>query len=222
MLRDAWAIFTKDLRIELRTRVGLWQVLPFALISLVLFAFALGPRASTLAHGAAGMTWVGVLFATFLVVGRSQAIERGTGVAEAQRLAGVDPAGVFLGKAAAIAVQLLVIEALLALGATVLLHMAIAQLWLLIVSSVLATVGVSAVGTLYGALVAGARARETLLPMLVLPVLVPVLISAVRCWQAASVVSGRAIGEWLSILGTFAVVYLAAGVILYGQVQESQ
>jgi len=70
--------------------------------------------------------------------------------------------------------------------------------------------------------VAGARARETLLPMLVLPVLVPVLISAVRCWQAASVVSGLAVGEWLSILATFAVVYLAAGIILYGQVQESQ
>jgi len=222
MLRDAWAIFVKDLRIEVRTRVGLWQVLPFAAISLILFSFALGPKAQILAKGAAGMTWVGVLFATFLVVGRSQALERGTGVSEAQRLAGVDPAGMFLGKAAAVAVQLLAIELLLGIGAKLLLHMAIERIWLLVVSSVLATVGLAAVGTLYGALVAGARARETLLPMLVLPVLVPVLISAVRCWQAASVASGLAVGEWLSILATFAVVYLAAGIILYGQVQESQ
>ena len=58
--------------------------------------------------------------------------------------------------------------------------------------------------------------------MLVLPVLVPVLISAVRCWQAASVGAGLAIGEWLSILATFAVVYVAAGIVLYGQIQESQ
>lgn len=222
MFRDAWAILVKDLRIELRTRVGLWQVLPFAAISLILFSFALGPKASTLAHGAAGMTWVGVLFATFLVVGRSQSLEMGTGVSEAQRLAGVDPAGMFLGKTAAVFVQLLAIEALLGLGAKLLLHMPIERLWLLVASSVLATIGLAAVGTLYGAIVAGARARETLLPMLVLPVLVPVLISAVRCWQAASVSQGLAIGEWLSILATFAVVYLAAGIILYGQVQESQ
>ena len=222
MLRDAWAIMTKDLRIEMRARVGLWQVLPFAAISLILFSFALGPKASTLAQGAAGMTWVGVLFATFLVVGRSQSLEMGTGVSEAQRLAGVDPAGMFLGKTAAVGIQLLAIELLLGLGAKLLLHFAIERFWILIVSSILATIGLAAVGTLYGALVVGARARETLLPMLVLPVLIPVLISAVRCWQAASVSSGLAIGEWLSILATFAVVYLAAGILLYGQVQESQ
>jgi len=222
MWRDAWAILVKDLRIELRTRVGLWQVLPFAIIALLLFSFALGPKAQTLAHAAAGMTWVGVLFATFLVVGRSQSLEQGTGVSEAQRLAGVDPAGMFLGKTAAVMVQLLAIEVLLGIGAKLLLHLVVARPWIVVVSSVLATVGLAAVGTLYGTLVAGARARETLLPMLVLPVLVPVLISAVRCWQAASVTTGLAIGEWLSILATFAVVYVAAGIVLYGQVQESQ
>ena len=220
MFRDAWAVAIKDLAIEFRARIGLWQVLPFAGIALVLFAFALGPSPKTLAHGAAGMVWVGVLFASFLVVGRSHSLEAGTGVREAQRLAGVDPAGIFLGKAAAIGVQLLVIEALLGLGAKFLLHLAVERIWLLVLASVLATVGLAAVGTLYGALVAGARARETLLPMLVLPVLVPVLIAAVRCWQAAGVSSGPAIGGWLSILGTFAVVYVAAGVLLYGQIQE--
>ncbi|MEI6700200.1 MAG: heme exporter protein CcmB [Actinomycetota bacterium] len=220
MLRDAWAVFVKDLRIEAVSRVGLWQVLPFAVIALLLFAFALGPSHQVLASGAAGVKWVGVVFAVFLIVGRSQSIETGAGIAESQRLAGIDPAGVFLGKAAAVAVQLLAVEALLGVGARLLLDYHCARWWLVVVSSLLATIGLAAAGTLYGALVGATRARETLLPMLVLPVLVPVLIAVVRLWQAAGVSEGQGLAGWLSILGTFAVIYTSAGILFYGQVQE--
>ena len=220
MFRDAWAVFVKDLRIEAASRVGLWQVLPFAAIALLLFAFALGPSHRVLASGAAGVTWVGVVFATFLIVGRSQSIEAGTGIAESQRLAGVDPAGAFLGKAGAVAVQLLAVEGLLGVGARLLLDFHCARWWLVVVASLLATIGLSAAGTLYGALVGATRARETLLPMLVLPVLVPVLIAVVRLWQAAGVAEGQGLAGWLRILGTFAVIYTAAGILFYGQVQE--
>jgi heme exporter protein B len=89
-------------------------------------------------------------------------------------------------------------------------------------ASVLATIGLAAVGTIYGALTGAARARETLLPMLVLPIVIPVLIAGVRCWQAASVASGPRFGVWLSVLGAFAVIYVAAGVVLYGQIEEVQ
>jgi heme exporter protein B len=222
MFRDAWAVFAKDLRIEAKTRVGLWQVLPFAVIALVTFAFALGPAKSALSAAAAGMCWVGVAFSSVLVVGRSQGIEREHGVRTAQRLAGIDPAGVFLGKTGAVAVQLAVIEIVLGLGAMGLLGYHVHRIWLLLVASVLATVGLAAVGTIYGALTGAARARETLLPMLVLPIVIPVLIAGVRCWQAASVSSAPRVGEWLSVLGAFAVIYIAAGVVLYGQIEEVQ
>ena len=222
MLRDAWAVFAKDLRIEAKTRVGLWQVLPFAVIALVTFAFALGPGKSALSAAAAGMCWVGVAFSSVLVVGRSQGIEREHGVRTAQRLAGIDPAEVFLGKTGAVAVQLAVIEVVLGAGAVGLLGYHVHRLWLLLVASVLATIGLAAVGTIYGALTGAARARETLLPMLVLPIVIPVLIAGVRCWQAASVSSAPRVGEWLSVLGAFAVIYIAAGVVLYGQIEEVQ
>ena len=58
--------------------------------------------------------------------------------------------------------------------------------------------------------------------MLVLPIVIPVLIAGVRCWQAASVASGPRFGVWLSVLGAFAVIYVAAGVVLYGQIEEVQ
>ena len=93
---------------------------------------------------------------------------------------------------------------------------------IVLAASVLATIGLAAVGTIYGALTGAARARETLLPMLVLPIVIPVLIAGVRCWQAASVASGPRFGVWLSVLGAFAVIYVAAGVVLYGQIEEVQ
>src|SRR5579864_9258040 len=116
MWRDTALVAGKDLRIELRSRVVLHQVVPVAVLVLLLFAFALGPERSTTVHAAAGVFWVAVLFATVLAVQRSFAVEAGDGAREALRLWGVDPAGVFLGKAVAVAVQLFVLEAVLTLG----------------------------------------------------------------------------------------------------------
>src|SRR3954467_9013883 len=106
----------KDLRIELRSRVATNQVAPFALLVLVLFAFALDPDRGVLARAAAGLFWVAVLFSALLAVQRSQTVEGPDGVRDAIKLSGLDPAGVFLGKTLAVAVQLLVLEAVLAVG----------------------------------------------------------------------------------------------------------
>lgn len=221
MWRDALLVAGKDLRIELRSRVALWQVVPFAVLVLVLFGFALGPGRATLRSAAPGLYWLAVLFSTVLATQRSFAIESGDGTRDGLRLAGIDPAGVFLGKAAAVAVQLVVIQVVLGAGIVILFDVRFAALWVALVASVLATLGLSAAGVLYGALSAGLRVRETLLPLLVLPIVAPVLIAGSRAWSAAisgAVVSGA---SWLKILGPFAAVYLAVGVALYGPLQET-
>lgn len=221
MWRDALLVAGKDLRIELRSRVALWQVVPFAVLVLVLFGFALGPGRATLRSAAPGLYWLAVLFSTVLATQRSFAIESGEGTRDGLRLAGIDPAGVFLGKAAAVAVQLVVIQVVLGAGIVILFDVRFAALWVALVASVLATLGLSAAGVLYGALSAGLRVRETLLPLLVLPIVAPVLIAGSRAWSAAisgAVVSGA---SWLKILGPFAAVYLAVGVALYGPLQET-
>src|SRR5271168_768902 len=116
MWHDALLVAGKDLRIEARSRVALWQVVPFAVLSLVLFAFALGPGQHALRTAAPGLFWLAVLFSTVLAVQRSFAIESGEGTRDGLRLSGIDPAGIFLGKAAAVGAQLLALEAVLTVG----------------------------------------------------------------------------------------------------------
>ena len=109
MWRDSVLVAGKDLRIEARSRVGLSQVAPFGIVALVMFAFALGPDRTLMAKGAPGLFWVAVLFCTVLAVQRSVSVESVDGTRDGLRLSGLDPAGRFLGKAAAVAAQLIVL-----------------------------------------------------------------------------------------------------------------
>jgi heme exporter protein B len=220
MWRDALLVAGKDLRIELRSRVATNQVAPFALAVLVLFAFALDPNRGLLSGATAGLFWVAVLLCSLLAVQRSFAMEAADSARDGLRLSGLDPAGIFLGKAAAVAVQLLVLEALLAVGVVVLYGSHLHGALLLLGSTSAATVGLAAAGTVYGMLAAGLRVRETLLPLLLLPVVAPVLLAATRAWQAALSGTTGDGGPWLQLLGVFAVVYLMVGVVAFGPLLE--
>jgi heme exporter protein B len=219
MWRDALLVAGKDLRIEARSRVALWQVVPFAV--LVLVAFAIGPDAAPLRQAAPGIFWIAVLFSTVLSIQRSVAIESGEGTRDGLRLSGIDPAGIFLGKAAAIGLQLLVLQIVLWAGVTFLFDVRVHVVWLAITASLLATVGLACAGVLYGALSAGLHVRDTLLPLLVLPVLAPVLLAGTKAWQAALDGNASSGSEWLRLLIPFAVIYLVIGIVLYGPLQEA-
>lgn len=222
MWRDALLVAGKDLRLEGRSRVAANQVAPFALLVLVLFAFALDPDRGVLERFAAGLFWVTVLLSALLAIQRSSSVEATDGVRDSLRLSGLDPAGIFLGKAAALAVQLAVLEVLLGAGVVVLYGVRLDGVVTLLATAVAATIGLAAAGTVYGALAAGLRVRETLLPLLVLPVVAPVLIAATRASEAA--LTGVALevdpASWLRLLAVFAVVYLAFGVAAYGALLE--
>jgi heme exporter protein B len=221
MWHDAVLVAGKDLRIEARSRVALWQVVPFAVLVLILLAFAIGPSSAPLRHAAPGIFWIAVLFSTVLSIQRSVAIESGEGTRDGLRLSGIDPAGIFLGKSAAIALQLMVLQIVLWAGVTFLFSVRVHHAWLAIAASLLATVGLSCAGVLYGALSAGLRVRDTLLPILVLPVLAPILLAGTKAWQAALSTSAGTGAEWLRILIPFAVIYLVIGIVLYGPLQEA-
>jgi heme exporter protein B len=222
MWRDALLVAGKDLRIELRSRVALNQVAPFALLILVLFAFALDPDRGVLERAAAGLFWVAVLLSALLAVQRSAGLEAADGLPDAQRLAGLDPAGIFLGKAAAVAVQLAGLEVLLGIGVVVLYGVDVQGVATLLATAVAATVGLAAAGTLYGVLAAGLRVRETLLPLLLLPVVAPVLLAATRASESAltGLTTDVAAGDWLRLLAVFAVIYVAFGTVAYGALME--
>ncbi|HEV8065767.1 MAG TPA: heme exporter protein CcmB [Acidimicrobiales bacterium] len=220
MLHDAVLVFGKDIRIERRSRVALNQIVPFALTVAILFGLALGPDRSSLQPAAAGLFWVAVLLSAVLAVQRSFAVESADAARDGLRLSGLDPAGIFLGKALAVAAELLVLEVVLSVVVALLYGAALAGAAVLAAACVLGTVGLAAVGTLYGVLSSGLKVRDTLLPLLFLPVVAPVLLAATKAWgEALSKAPGQG-GSWLSILAVFAIVYVAVGIVAFGPLLE--
>ena len=232
-VRTARLIAGKDLLVEWRSRVALNQVLPFAAIVMVIFAFALdrygalptpgGDRAddTLLQQVAPGLVWLATLFSLLLLVQRTFAVESEDGALDALRAAGVDAGAVFWGKTLALGAQLAVLEALL-LGTAIVLY-GVEVRWsgavLIVTTWLAATVGLASVGTLYGGLAAGARGRETLLPLLLLPVVAPVLIGATRAVEAALGIGGAAIADgwpWVGVVSVFAVAFGAGGTLAFG------
>ena len=220
MWRDASLIVAKDLRLEFRSRVALNQILPFSLLVLFLFAFALNPDRGLLASATAGLFWIAVLFSSILLLQRAFAIEAADGADQALLLAGLDPAGIFLGKAAAVWVQLLALEALLIVGVAVLYGTEVRGIGLLIATCLTATTGIVAVGTIHGALAAGVRVSESLLPLLLLPVVAPIMIGATRAFEAALEGVSADGWPWIGLLSIFAVVYVAFGLVTFGSLLE--
>ena len=234
MLSDALLVARKDLRIEWRSRVTASQIAPFAVLILVLFAFALdnvvasdpgdsrrlSPDSVAASTIAAGLFWLAVFFAALLAIQRSFSIETADGASDTLRLSSLDPAGIFLGKAVAIAIQLLVLEVILGAGVVILYQAELRSPLLLLITCMLATIGLASVGTAYGALSAGLRVRETLLPLLYFPVVAPMILAAVKATEAA--LTG-AVGEgwpWVRLLAVFAVVFSAVGVLTFGTLLE--
>lgn len=220
MIHDALLVAGKDLRLEWRSRVALNQVAPFALLVLVLFAFALDPDRGLLEKATPGLYWVAVLFSGLLALQRSFSIESADGNRDALRLSGLDPAGIFLGKVMAVGVQLLALEILLGIGVAVLYTTPITGWILLLVTAMVATVAIAAAGTLYGVVAAGLRVRETLLPLLLLPVLAPVLIGSTRAFEAALGGTPSEGWPWVGLMGVIAVLYIVAGVFGFGPLME--
>ena len=159
MWRDAVLVAGKDLAVERRSRVALNQVVPYALVVLLLFGFAFDQDRPLLVQAAPGLFWLAVLFSGLLAVQRSFAIEASDGAVDNLRLSGLEPAGIFVGKAAAVGLQLLVVEVLLTGGVVVLFHTRLEGAGLLVTSAPLSTAGVAGAGVAYGALSMGLRVR---------------------------------------------------------------
>lgn len=223
-LAIARTIAGKDLRIEWRSRVVINQVLPFSGLVMVMFALALDDDAM-LQRTAGGLVWLATLFSLFMIVQRAYAVDTQDGALDAMRVAGVDMQAMFIGKALALAVQLLILEVVLFAVAMVLYRVTppVEGVVLLVTTVSTATIGLGFVGTLYGGLIAGAKGRDTLLPLLLLPVLAPVLLGATRATESALQSGGAVIAEgwpWVAVLVVFAGVFGVGGLLSFGPLIE--
>jgi heme exporter protein B len=209
------AILRKDLLLELRSRETVLPTLVFALLVVVIFNFALGPRREVAPFIAPAALWVAVTFAGILALGRGFTLEMERGGIQGMMLAPVGRDVLYLGKLLSSFLFILIVEILL-LPAFVLffnLPVLLPGLWLALS---LGALGFAAVGTTFAGMAANARAREMLLPILFLPVVVPVIIAAVAVTGAA--VQGDAWSEysrWLGLMAAFDVIFVVTGAITF-------
>lgn len=220
--RVALAVARKDAMSELRGRHATISTLFFAAIVLLLFGFALGPDSARLADAAPGLLWLAIVFAGLLAVGRLHQLETDDGALEQLAAYPVARRALYAGKALG-GLAVMLVLGLVVLGAVgILFAVDIGSALLpLLVTLVLGAVGIAAVGTFYAGLTVRMRAREVMLPLLVLPVLAPLLLAAVKA--TAGALAGDPFGEvgaWLQLLIAFDVVMLVAGAATYGFLLE--
>lgn len=221
LLGQTLAVARKDLRIEVRGRYAMGAVLPFAGTLLIAFGLSLGPGRSLLQQTAPGLLWLAVLFASVLAFRQAYQAEAEDGALEGLLLAPIDKASVFLGKAAAVALELLVMEALVVPTVIAMFGLSLGDApFALGGAFVLGTIGLAAVGSLFGVLAESPRAREAVFPLLVFPLATPVLVAGVKATELASTGRGSDAGSWLGLLVAFDLVVLGVGTLVFGQLLE--
>ena len=218
----ALAIARKDALSELRGRQASGSTLFFAALVLLLFGFALGPDSRRLTEAAPGLLWLAIVFGGLLTVARLHQVEVEDGAMEQLGLYPVDRRAIYAGKALAGAIAMLVLGAVLLPVVAILYAIPIgASLLPLLITVALGAIGFAAVGTAYAGLTVRMRAREVMLPLLMLPIVAPLLLAAVKATTAA--LSGDPFGElgaWLQLLAAFDIVMLVAGAGTYGFLLE--
>jgi heme exporter protein B len=219
-LRQLVALVVKDLRLESRRRETLVGVLVFVLLVLALFQFALDLEREAARRLVPGLLWVTLLFAGLLALGRTFAAERDQGTLDGLLVAPLDRSALYLAKVVATVVFMGLVE-LVALPV----FAAVFDVPLLtpgvLLTVLLGTVGFAAAGTLFAALAAQTRARDVLLPLLLLPLLVPLLIAAARATD--DLLAGAATpvtAPWWELLAGLCALFLGAAVLLFEALLE--
>lgn len=220
-LAQVWAVARKDLLLEARSRERFVSMATFAMLVAVVFSFALDPTVRS-RDIAGAMLWVTVLFAGTLGLGRSFALEREADAFTGVLVSPVPRGAVFLGKFLANLTVLLAVEAVIFPVYAILFGLGLGSaLGGLVLVVFLATVGFMALGTLFGAITAHTRLGETLLPILLLPLLLPVVIFAASATQRLLV--GRPLAEIggnLRMLLAFDLIFLFVCTTIFGAAVE--
>jgi heme exporter protein B len=221
LLRQASVIARKDLRIEIRGRYALAATVPFAGTLLIVFGLSLGPGRTLLQETAPGLLWLAVLFSSLLSFRQAYQTEGEDGALEGLVLSPLDRAAIFLGKAVAVIAQMLVLEAVVVLLVTALFGLTLGNDPSAVAGAfVLGTIGLGAVGSLFGVLNESPRARESVFPLLVLPLTTPVLLAGVKATALAAAGLGGQAGSWLGLLVAFDCAFLAMGTLVFGHLLE--
>ena len=215
--RQTLVIARKDLRAELHTKEAINAALAFSIVILVLFSFAFDPGEQETIAMSGGLLWIVFAFAGTLVLNRSFAREVPNDCLDALVAAPVSGAALFLGKALANFVLVISVElvSLPVFGIFYNVHWT-SRIWSLLLVLVLGTWGLTVIGTILSALTVNIRLRELMAPVLVYPLMLPALMSAMLLTM--QLIAGKPLGGeneiWLRLLVVFDVIFTALALVL--------
>lgn len=222
MLADISAILLKDLKLDLRRMENFFSMIFFSVIILLIFAFAL--PADTESHKilAPGIFWVTFLLSGILSLNKSFQMEKENSSMEAILLSPISRGSIFLGKMSGNVAFILINQIILIpLFFVFFNNSAFSHFGEMLMLSVLVTIGFSALGTLLSGLTTDLRFKEILLPILLFPLLVPVLLAAVKVTQSVLADQGFLVQlDWLKLLVGFDLIFLIVSYLAFDFVME--
>ncbi|NIM93259.1 MAG: cytochrome C biogenesis protein [Anaerolineales bacterium] len=219
-LRAIGAVVWKDLAMELRSRELLGAMLVFALLVILIFNFALELDLKTRGTVTSGVLWVTFAFAGTLGLNRSMAVEKDRGCLDGLLLAPIDRSAIYFGKVTSNLLFMLIVAAFVLPIYSILYNVNLFIPGLLLVI-LLGSLGYSVVGTLLSAMAVQARTRDVLLPILLFPIIIPVLVAAVKA--STGFLQGYEMTEimpWLNLLIVYDVIFIAVGFMVFDYVVE--
>jgi heme exporter protein B len=219
-MRSLTAIIWKDLAVELRSRELLSAMLVFALLVILIFNFSLELDIETRATVTAGVLWVTFAFAGTIGLNRSMAMEKDGGCLDGLLLAPVDRSAIYFGKAIGNLIFMLIVEAIVLPVYSMLYSVNLFIPGLLLVI-LLGSIGYVAVGTLLSSMAVQTRTRDVLLPILLFPLIIPVLIAAVK--GSTGFLQGAAsidILPWINLLVVYDVIFVAVAFMVFDYIVE--
>jgi heme exporter protein B len=215
----------KDLRIEWRSRDSINGMLFFALLVVVVFSLAFDPTAAVSRQISGGILWVALLFATVTALNQAWTREQNHQVLEAQRMAPAPASALFLGKAIANMLFVLVVEAVLAPVFIVFYNLhVLGNAWLLALILPLGTWALVVNGTFFAVLGLRTRNRELLLPLLLLPISLPALLGMVEATTGVltAQLDPLEINTWITQLAGYDLVFTIVCVLLFETVLNAE
>lgn len=209
------AVVWKDTISELHTKEIISSVPVFTILVIVIFNFAFGAEPEIMAKVAPGILWATFAFSGVLSLNRAFIPEKEQGCLEGLMACPVSREAIFVGKALSSLLFMLVVEAIALLVFAFLFNLPVLSLQVIVVT-LLTTIGFVAVGTLFSALAVNTRAREMVLPILFLPIVIPIIIGAVKA--SGLTLAGESwdsMASWLQIIGAFDVIFLVVSFLTF-------
>lgn len=217
-----WALLRKDLLLEFRTKDTLAALLLLGLLTLLVLSFAFDPTSDLRIEAAPGVLWVALVFAGVLGLSRAFLAERENDCLHGLLLCPIDPATIYLAKVLSNVTFMLLAQAVVCPVFILFFNVPLTLAWSgIFLSLLLGIIGFSALGTLFSAIAVRTRAREVMLPLLLIPLVVPLFLAGVKV--TAHLLAGKpmnGVAPWLNLMVGFDVIFLVVSWMLFEYVVD--